>query len=53
EDLKAVAAEYADLSLGSYPFRDDTGWGTNLVVRGLDAVRVDQAMAALRGRIGL
>lgn len=53
EDLKAVAADFADLSLGSYPFRDDTGWGTNLVVRGLDATRVDQAMAALRTRIGL
>ncbi|WP_410218916.1 competence/damage-inducible protein A [Paracoccus sp. (in: a-proteobacteria)] len=53
EDLKAVAAEYGDLSLGSYPFRDDTGWGTNLVVRGLDAGRVDQAMAALRARIGV
>ncbi len=53
EDLQAVAGDYADLSLGSYPFRDDTGWGTNLVVRGLDAERVGQAMAALRARIGL
>lgn len=53
EDLQAVAGEFADLSLGSYPFRDDTGWGTNLVVRGLDAARVDQAMAALKERIGL
>jgi molybdenum cofactor synthesis domain-containing protein len=53
EDLQAVAGEFADLSLGSYPFRDDTGWGTNLVVRGLDASRVDQAMAALKERIGL
>lgn len=53
EDLKAVAAQYSDLSLGSYPFRDETGWGTNLVVRGLDAGRVGQAMADLRARIGL
>ncbi|CAM3402040.1 molybdopterin-binding protein [Paracoccus nototheniae] len=53
EDLQAVAGEFADLSLGSYPFRDETGWGTNLVVRGLDAARVDQAMATLKARIGL
>lgn len=53
EELKAVAAEYADLSLGSYPFHDATGWGTNLVVRGLDQARVDAAMADLRARIGL
>ena len=53
EDLSAVAAEYPDLSLGSYPFHDSTGWGTNLVVRGLDAARVDQAMAALRQRLVL
>lgn len=53
EELKAVAAEYADLSLGSYPFHDATGWGTNLVVRGLDQTRVDAAMADLRARIGL
>jgi molybdenum cofactor synthesis domain-containing protein len=53
EDLKAVAAEFADLSLGSYPFHDPTGWGTNLVVRGLDADRVGQAMDRLRARIGL
>lgn len=53
EDLQSVAAEYTDLSLGSYPFRDDTGWGTNLVVRGLDALRVEQAMAALKARLHL
>lgn len=53
EGLRAVADEYPDLSLGSYPFQDGTGWGTNLVVRGLDAARVDQAMTALKQRLGL
>jgi molybdenum cofactor synthesis domain-containing protein len=53
EDLKAVAADYADLSLGSYPFHDPSGWGTNLVVRGLDAARVAEAMAALKARLKL
>lgn len=53
EDLEAVAVEFKDLSLGSYPFRDDTGWGTNLVVRGLDAERVETAMAELKRRLSL
>jgi molybdopterin-biosynthesis enzyme MoeA-like protein len=53
EGLRAVAGEYPDLSLGSYPFQNGTGWGTNLVVRGLDAGRVAQAMAALKERLSL
>lgn len=53
EDLKAVAGDYPDLSLGSYPFHDETGWGTNLVVRGLDQARVAQAMAVLKQRLSL
>src|SRR5699024_2138993 len=28
EDLKSVAEDHADLSFGSYPFRDARGWGT-------------------------
>ena len=46
EDLKAVAEAYPDLSLGSYPFQNPTGWGTNLVVRGLDAARVAEALTS-------
>jgi molybdopterin-biosynthesis enzyme MoeA-like protein len=53
DELKAVAEDYADLSLGSYPFRDEGGWGTNLVVRGLDAARVEAAMAELKARLAL
>ncbi|WP_134681893.1 competence/damage-inducible protein A [Paracoccus ravus] len=53
EGLKAVAEEFADLSLGSYPFHDPSGWGTNLVVRGLDPARVAEAMETLRQRLDL
>src|SRR5690606_15344465 len=53
EDLKAIAGEFPDLSMGSYPFHDETGWGTNLVVRGLDATRVAEAMAVLKERLAL
>lgn len=51
EDLKAVAAEFPELSFGSYPFHDQTGWGTNLVVRGLDAARVGAGMETLKQRL--
>lgn len=53
EELKAVAAEFPDLSLGSYPYHDERGWGTNLVVRGLDMARVGVAMAELKRRLAL
>lgn len=53
EDLQAIAGEFPDLSLGSYPFNDDQGWGTNLVVRGLDADRVAMAMDAVKQRLKL
>ena len=53
EGLRAVAADFPDLSLGSYPFREDGGFGTNLVLRGLDEARVEQAAAALRNRLSL
>lgn len=53
EGLKEIADAFPDLSLGSYPFSDAQGWGTNLVIRGLDGARVAQAMAALRDRLSL
>jgi len=45
--LAQVAADFADLSVGSYPFQKDGKSGANLVVRGQDAARLDQAMDAL------
>ena len=43
--LAELAAEFADLSFGSYPFVVNGAYGTNLVVRGQDAGRIDLAMA--------
>src|SRR6478609_3424361 len=34
--LEAVAKAHPDMSLGSYPFYDATGFGSNLVLRGRD-----------------
>ena len=53
DGLREVAGRFADLSLGSYPFRDDAGFGTNLVIRGLDPARLAEAVAALRDRLAL
>lgn len=53
DDLKSVADAYPDLSLGSYPWHRDGTYGTVLVVRGLDAVRVTEAMTDLKQRIGM
>jgi molybdenum cofactor synthesis domain-containing protein len=51
----ALAAEFPDLSMGSYPFLQNGAHGTNLVIRGTDAGRLDAAMtkaAALFGDAG-
>ncbi len=53
DGLSEVARDYPALSLGSYPFRQADGFGTNLVVRGLNAAQVAAAVAALRTRLGL
>ncbi len=45
----ALAAEYPDLSMGSYPFNQNGLYGTNLVVRGRDAARVAEAATRLAG----
>lgn len=45
--LAALAAEFADLSFGSYPFVRGGAYGANLVVRGTDAARLDAAMTRL------
>lgn len=50
--LGALAAEYDDLSFGSYPFIVNGAYGTNLVVRGQDPVRLDQAMMRMVALFG-
>ncbi len=43
-----LAAEYPDLSMGSYPFVANGNYGTNLVIRGSDIPRLDEAFARLQ-----
>ena len=43
----ALAAEFPDLSMGSYPFMQNGVHGTNLVIRGTDAGQLDAAMTRL------
>ena len=43
----ALAAEFPDLSMGSYPFIQNGAHGTNLVIRGTDPGRLNQAMIKL------
>ncbi len=45
--LAALAAEFADLSIGSYPFVQNGAFGAHIVVRGTDPARIDAAMARL------
>jgi molybdenum cofactor synthesis domain-containing protein len=48
----ALAAEFPDLSMGSYPFIQNGAHGTNLVIRGTDPARVDAAMLRLAALFG-
>ncbi|MBE9636853.1 competence/damage-inducible protein A [Salipiger mangrovisoli] len=45
--LAALAAEFSDLSIGSYPFQKDGIYGANIVIRGPEGARVDAAMTRL------
>ena len=45
------AARYPDLSMGSYPFNINGVYGTNLVLRGPDPERLDQALAGLTAHL--
>ncbi|MFC2966956.1 competence/damage-inducible protein A [Acidimangrovimonas pyrenivorans] len=50
--LRELAGEFDDLSFGSYPFQRDGAFGTNLVIRGTDAGRLDAAMVKLAAAVG-
>jgi molybdenum cofactor synthesis domain-containing protein len=47
--LAALAEEYSDLSIGSYPLQKDGLYGANIVVRGTNEAHVSAALARLRG----
>lgn len=51
-EFGALAAEFPDLSMGSYPFMQNGAHGTNLVIRGTDPGRLDQAMVRLTRLFG-
>jgi molybdenum cofactor synthesis domain-containing protein len=48
----ALAADFPDLAMGSYPFTVNGAFGTNLVIRGTDAARLDAAMLRLQALFG-
>jgi len=48
-DFGALAAEFPDLQMGSYPFNTNGVYGTNLVIRGTDPGQIDRAMTRLNG----
>jgi len=45
--LEAVAKRHPAMSLGSYPFYGEGGFGSNLVLRGRDAAEVEATVAEL------
>ncbi len=45
--LAELAARFADLTFGSYPYQRNGAYGTQLVVRGTDAARLDAALVEL------
>jgi molybdenum cofactor synthesis domain-containing protein len=47
EPLAALAKAHPELSIGSYPFYGQQGYGSNLVVRGRDAALVEQTVDEL------
>lgn len=48
----ALAQEFPDLAMGSYPFVHGGAYGTNLVIRGTDPARLDLAMTRLCALFG-
>lgn len=51
-DFGALAAEFPDLQMGSYPFNQNGVYGTNLVIRGTDPGQLDRAMTRLCALFG-
>lgn len=45
--LGALAADFSDLSIGSYPFQKDGKFGANIVMRGTDEARLETALSQL------
>jgi molybdenum cofactor synthesis domain-containing protein len=50
-ELAAIAAAHPDVMIGSYPFMDDRGPNTNVVLRGRDLDKLAEAKAAVEQMI--
>jgi molybdenum cofactor synthesis domain-containing protein len=50
-ELGAVAKEHPDVMIGSYPFVDDSGPNTNVVVRARDAAKLAAARSAVEAML--
>ena len=46
--LGALAEKFSDVSIGSYPFQENGKYGSNIVLRGPDAARIEAALAELK-----
>ena len=53
EILSALAGDFADLSVGCYPFQKDGAFGANVVIRGAVGARVDAAVTRLARELEL
>jgi molybdenum cofactor synthesis domain-containing protein len=54
--LREIAERFPDVLIGSYPFSDETGFKTNLVLRARDAARLaaaTEAVKAMLDRLGI
>jgi molybdopterin-biosynthesis enzyme MoeA-like protein len=49
--LEAVQKDFSSIAIGSYPFHDDQGFGTQLVARGRDADEVERAAQAIEAML--
>jgi len=47
--LADLAAQFDDLSIGSYPFIQNGVYGANIVIRGTEIARIDDAITQLAG----
>ncbi|MEN8893811.1 competence/damage-inducible protein A [Planktotalea arctica] len=50
--LGKLAADFPDLSIGSYPFQKDGAYGANIVIRGHDGAQIDAAIVRLAAEMG-
>ena len=46
--LGELATDFADLSIGSYPFQRDGKYGSNIVIRGSEIAQINAAMTRLK-----